>query len=714
MSTKLELVVTRDPASIPLPNAPSRIDLAVHVNKENAVLLGREERCTLMFPSERVSRQHCLIWREKDKVFVRDLKSLNKSYLNGVALSPEKDYQVLPGQIVSMGGPTGPSKVKLEASEAMLTVVPSLAGVGFEDDEPGGAFDATLKLKDFTADDKSVLQSRLKCIYEASHAMTEAQTLGDIVEICLDQLMAAFPDTCNALMVLYSRTGELPTVIKRNARQVVNYTPEGLACARFRSDVSWDTRELKLSRTILNRVKNEKIAFWINAKDLKTLTAFKSAIGVESFTKVNALMASPMISGDKNLGMIQLFSTGTFNDEDVNILRLLSALTGLIVRNIELAFTALEEQTRRSNLQRFFAPSIAEGLLNGTLQAKLGGELRNGTIFYSDICGFTRLSADMRPEDVVGLLNRYFTVMQQLVFRRGGSVDKCAGDQIMAFWGVLGDLPEFSAHAVAAGLEMQIAVFEFNRDEPGRSGFTLPPGGLAHGIGLNTGKVCAGNIGGAQKIEFTVIGDVVNVANRIESAAGRGQVFVSESTWSAIQHRSFGFNLPPVSMRNVRLCPKLIAIRGIVPPGVPGAVFSIDDMLLNLPCEIHCGSAAPVEALVTGFKRKDKNRGAFVMQVKTPLTPDAECSIEWRIPETKQFSALKGRVLRSEILPKFNGDESAVPLASDARCGLAHEEPRLAPGTAVIHVDELSPEWLTLTPNSLRDSDYKSEHEIIR
>ena len=167
-------------------------------------------------------------------------------------------------------------------------------------------------------------------------------------------------------------------------------------------------------------------------------------------------------------------------------------------------------------------------------------------------------------------------------------------------------------------------------------------------------------------------------------------------------------------MRNVRLCPKLIAIRGIVPPGAPGAVFSIDDMLLNLPCEIHCGSAAPVEALVTGFKRKDKNRGAFVMQVKSPLTPDAVCTIEWRIPETKQFSALKGRVLRSEILPKFNGDESAVPLASDARVGLAHEEPRLAPGTAVIHVDELSPEWLALTPNSLRDSDYKSEHEIIR
>ncbi len=176
--------------------------------------------------------------------------------------------------------------------------------------------------------------------------------------------------------------------------------------------------------------------------------------------------------------------------------------------------------------------------------------------------------------------------MQQLVFRRGGSVDKCAGDQIMAFWGVLGDQADYAAHAVTAGIEMQIALFEFNRDEPVRSGFALPPGGLAHGIGLHTGKVCAGNIGGSQKIEFTVIGDVVNVANRIESAAGRGQVFVSESTWMAIAARAFGFKLPPVSMRNVRQCPALISVRGIVPPGVSVANFQRQEMLLNMPCDI--------------------------------------------------------------------------------------------------------------------------------
>ena len=715
MSTKFELVVIRDSDPKQHTPPPTRIDLTPHTNKENAVLLGREERCTVIFTSDsRISRQHCLVWREKDQVFVKDLKSLNKSFLNGNPLIPDKEYPFEPGMILTMGGPSGPTKVKLESTDTALKVVPTLAGYGFEDEQPGYVLDAKLNLQDFTADDKAVLQSRLKWIYEASHAMTTARSLGDIVEICLDQLMSAFPDSCHALLVLYSRKGELPSIIRRNAREELHYSPEGLACARFRANETWDTRDLKLSRTILNRVRNEKIAFWINAKDLNTLTTFKSAIGSGTFNRINSIMASPMISGDKNLGMIQLFSDKVFNDEDVNILRLLSAQTGLIVRNIELAFTALEEQTRRANLQRFFAPSIAEGLLNGTLQAKLGGELKTGTIFYSDICGFTRLSADMMPEDVVGLLNRYFNVMQQLVFRRGGSVDKCAGDQIMAFWGVLGDQQEYTAHAVAAGLEMQIALYEFNRDEPGRSGFALPPGGLAHGIGLNTGKVCAGNIGGSQKIEFTVIGDVVNVANRIESAAGRGQVFVSESTWKAIAHRAFGFRLPPVSMRNVRHCPPLIAVRGIVPPGPAGNQFGIEDMLLNLPCEITIGDQPAFDALATGLARKDKTKGLFVVQTPFALKADETCSIEWKISETSHYPALKGRILRSEGMPKSEVDENTVPMASDARCGLAHDEPRLAPGTAIIQVSDLPPAWLELLPNTLLDSDYKSEHEIIR
>ena len=715
MSTKYELVVIKEAdTKAGKRSSSARISLNEHNSVEKAVILGREESCTLVLSSDdkRVSRQHCIVWMDRDKVLVKDLRSLNKTYLNGVQLVPDKEYQLLPGQMLSMGAASGTTRLTLEAAEAPLTIIPTLAGIGFEDEEPGCKLDATINLTDFTPADKRVLQSRLKWLYETSHAMSNARSLGDIVEICLDQVMAAFREACHVMLVLYSRDGGLPTVIKRNARQVAN-TPEGLACARFRSNNTWDTRELKLSRTILNRVKEEKVAFWISTKDLKTLTGFKSAIGSDTFNRINSVMASPMISGDKNLGLIQLYSYKVFTDEDVNILRLLAAQTALIVRNIELAFMAAEETTRRENLMRFFAPSIAARLLNGDLKAELGGKARVGTIFYSDICGFTHMSTDMPPEEVVALLNRYFSVMQALIFRRGGSVDKCAGDQIMAVWGVLDEQPEYTAHAVTAGLEMQIALFEFNRDEPARARFQLPPGGLAHGIGLCTGKVCAGNIGSMQKIEFTVIGDAVNLANRIESAAGRGQVFVSEGDWNTIAPRAIGFRLPKVTLKNVRHSPPLVAVRGIVPPGQAGETFDIKDMLLNLPCELKLGTGEAIDALVTGLAPKGGG-ATLVLQTERSVPPGAECEIIWKLPESRRFTALKGKLLRAEPPQTDGTDEIAVPLACDARCGVAHADSNLAPGTAIVEVLELPKEWQNLKAGTLLESDYQSEQEIIR
>jgi hypothetical protein len=280
----------------------------------------------------------------------------------------------------------------------------------------------------------------------------------------------------------------------------------------------------------------------------------------------------------------------------------------------------------------------------------------------------------------------------------------------MAVWGVLDDQPEYTAHAVTAGLEMQIALFEFNRDEPVRAKFQLPAGGLSHGIGLCTGKVCAGNIGSMQKIEFTVIGDAVNIANRIESLAGRGQVFISESDWTTVADRAFGFRLPAVTLKNVRQSPKLVAIRGIVPPGAQN--LRTDEMLLNIPCEVTAAGAPPVECLITGIAKND-NKTSLVLQTQSPLPPDKVCQIACKLPESTRFPSFNGTVLR--IQPAATaGDDTSVPLASDVRCGIAHEDGHLAPGTAVIETPALPSEWLEIKPGAIFDSDYKSEHEIIR
>ncbi len=104
----------------------------------------------------------------------------------------------------------------------------------------------------------------------------------------------------------------------------------------------------------------------------------------------------------------------------------------------------------------------------------------------------------------------------------------------------------------------------------------------------------------------------------------------------------------------------------------------------------------------------------FVLQTDAPLAAGSECVIEWKLPETKRFLPIKGKVLRSEMPPHLEVEENAVPLASDVRCGVVADEARLAAGTSLIEVPALPAEWQELRPMTLWESDYKSEHEIIR
>ncbi|MBY0370854.1 HAMP domain-containing protein [bacterium] len=171
----------------------------------------------------------------------------------------------------------------------------------------------------------------------------------------------------------------------------------------------------------------------------------------------------------------------------------------------------LEERERvKATFNKFHNKEIAEKLLSGDV--RLGGERREAVIFFSDIRGFTSLSETMQPEEVVEMLNEYMTIMVSVIRKHSGIVDKYVGDAIMALWGVPLDNPNACYDAVAACLEMRVALNELNEKRIQRG---QPP--LKIGMGLNCGQVIAGNIGSEEKMEYTVIGDSVNLASRIES-----------------------------------------------------------------------------------------------------------------------------------------------------------------------------------------------------
>jgi adenylate cyclase len=170
------------------------------------------------------------------------------------------------------------------------------------------------------------------------------------------------------------------------------------------------------------------------------------------------------------------------------------------------------------------------------------------TVLFSDISGFTALSSTLEPRQVVDLLNDYFPVMAEIVFKYEGTLEKYIGDALMAVWGAPFSHPDDADRAVRAAVEMQRALAELNARwrAQGRPELQIH-------VGLNTGRVAAGNIGSEQYLQYATIGDATNVASRVCSAAADGEICMNSTTFERWRDRAWPTNpLPPVQVKGKR------------------------------------------------------------------------------------------------------------------------------------------------------------------
>jgi adenylate cyclase len=176
---------------------------------------------------------------------------------------------------------------------------------------------------------------------------------------------------------------------------------------------------------------------------------------------------------------------------------------------------------------RYVSKDIYEQLVANPSLAQLGGQRREMTVLFSDIRGFTTVSESGEPEQIVALLNRYFTRMVDIVFRHHGTVDKFVGDMVMALFGAPVDDGDHADHAVQAALEM---IEELRRLNAEWTAEGVPA--IDIGIGINTGPMIAGNIGSEAIMSYTVIGDAVNLGSRLESLNKQygTHIIISEAT----------------------------------------------------------------------------------------------------------------------------------------------------------------------------------------
>lgn len=216
-------------------------------------------------------------------------------------------------------------------------------------------------------------------------------------------------------------------------------------------------------------------------------------------------------------------------------------------------------ETRR-RFQKMLSPNLADLVASGELKVEKGGENRVATVLFADIRGFTTMSETTHASEILRMLNEYFEVMVDIIFRYEGTVDKFIGDAIMVIWGAPVRHEDDPVRSVRAALAMRDVLNNFNRKRKseGRQAIQV-------GIGINTGKLVAGYIGSTHTMSYSVIGDTVNTASRLCGAAGSGQILISESTYSHVQNIFSVTRLEPIVAKG-----KLHPIRVFNVVGEPG------------------------------------------------------------------------------------------------------------------------------------------------
>jgi adenylate cyclase len=228
-------------------------------------------------------------------------------------------------------------------------------------------------------------------------------------------------------------------------------------------------------------------------------------------------------------------------------------------------FVEAERRLVREAMGRYLSPAVGRWVLEDPRRLGLGGELRVMTVLFNDLRDFTTLAHALAPETLVTLLNRYRAAMTDVVFAHDGVLAQYAGDATEAFWNAPGVQPDHAARACAAALDM-VAALERLRGEFAARGWH----GLDIGIGVNTGRMVVGNMGSRARIDYTAVGDAVNVAARLEGLTKTYGVHIvaGEDTREAARE-AFPFRFLDVVAVKGR--PEPLDVFEVLPPGAPGA-----------------------------------------------------------------------------------------------------------------------------------------------
>lgn len=480
-------------------------DRWIEVPVGRPVTVGRAPESDTPIGEVTVSRRHAVLEASPGGIRVRDLGSANGTAINGARVA---DGTALPGDTVTFGA-----------------VAFRVAG-----EEPGSAVltpGAVVRSVPRTGDDGVVdvpairLARVLDLAKRLSGEFEPGKLIGAIVELTFDLL----PVDRVALSLFEPASGALVPVLTRSRVG----DPAGMRIPRSIADRAVADRHPILTE---NALADERFQ-----SGSVVLQAVRGAICVP-------LLAS----ADRVLGILYvdtLTSAEPFSDDDARLLFAFGGLAAVAISKVRLAEEVRRDNEVRANFERFFAPEVAARIVRERGAIGPGGERRRVTVLFSDVRRFTAIAETMPPEDLAAILTEYFTEMVEVVFAHGGTVDKFIGDALLAVWGAPLSAPDDPDRAVRAALAMGERLALLNRRWQA-SGRPV----LAIGIGISTGQVFAGYLGSERRLEYSVIGDAVNVASRLADEAGPGEILLDAPTRDVLTAAIPLDPLPHLALRN--------------------------------------------------------------------------------------------------------------------------------------------------------------------
>ena len=535
------------------------LELQFVVNGEHQVVsldrdetrFGRSGENEVVLPDYSVSRRHARVVREGDRWWVEDLKSTNGVQLNGQSV---QRAEIQAGDGLKIGvfemqvAGTGPQPADtLPVDEHPGVPPPPPGAAGFESgptqktaqpSESAAISNATIvrSLRDFSAeygldgamgvasDASAVRQSKRQALDEAyaSHVFGFLTRLArllittdsddEILQHVLNIAFEVFP-VDRGFILLKDEDSELQCEVMRLGDET-----------EFRP-----TDDVPISKTMLQAVMNERVA-------LLTYDALSDQrlAGTESVRihQIRAAMCAPLWSGEKIIGVMQLDTphhTGSFTEPDVDLLATLSNYCAVAIERNRAARDAEFQREVRNRLSRYHSPAVIEQVMHEDSSPdveRVKVKRADVTVLFADIVGFTATSENSQPEEVAELMEGYFTHAVEAIFSFGGTLDKFIGDCVMAFFGAPMPQEDHAYRAVAAAVKIREALEQWNAQ---RASEGLPR--VKTRVAINSGTVVVGDIGSNRRVDYTILGNTVNVAARLEEiVAEPGDIVLGEET----------------------------------------------------------------------------------------------------------------------------------------------------------------------------------------